>query len=76
MRGHRTWRPRRRVPPSLLQDHSGEQRVTNIELFSGLVYVLGVTQMSHHLLAKPDVQGRIRRHGSLTPFSSDVIMIT
>ncbi len=42
---------------SLLKDHSGAQRVTNIELFFDLVYVFAVTQMSHHLLAEPDVQG-------------------
>jgi low temperature requirement protein LtrA len=51
---------RRQVPRSLLQDHSGEQRVTNIELFFDLVYVFAVTQMSHHLLAKPDVAGALQ----------------
>jgi hypothetical protein len=35
----------------LLQDHSGEQRVTNIELLFDLVNVFAVTHMSHHLLA-------------------------
>ena len=49
--------PRRR---SLLQDHSGEQRVTNIELFFDLVYVFAVTQMSHHLLAEPTVDGALQ----------------
>jgi low temperature requirement protein LtrA len=44
----------------LLQDHSGAQRVTNIELFFDLVYVFAVTQMSHHLLAKPDVEGALQ----------------
>ena len=45
---------------SLLQDHSGEQRVTNIELFFDLVYVFAVTQMSHHLLAVPTVNGALQ----------------
>jgi hypothetical protein len=45
---------------SLLQDHSGEQRVTNIELFFDLVYVFAVTQLSHHLLARPDVEGALQ----------------
>jgi low temperature requirement protein LtrA len=52
--------PRRQVSRSLLQDHSGAQRVTNIELFFDLVYVFAVTQMSHHLLAKPDVEGALQ----------------
>ena len=47
-------------PRSLLQDHSGEQRVTNIELFFDLVYVFAVTQMSHHLLALPTVDGALQ----------------
>ena len=42
---------RRSQSRSLLQDHSGEQRVTNIELLFDLVNVFAVTQMSHHLLA-------------------------
>jgi low temperature requirement protein LtrA len=45
---------------SLLQDHSSEQRVTNIELFFDLVYVFAVTQLSHHLLARPDVEGALQ----------------
>ena len=53
-------RTRRRHPRSLLQDHSGEQRVTNIELFFDLVYVFAVTQMSHHLLALPTVNGALQ----------------
>lgn len=53
-------RTRRREPRSLLQDHSGEQRVTNIELFFDLVYVFAVTQMSHHLLALPTVEGALQ----------------
>ena len=51
---------RRDEPRSLLQDHSGEQRVTNIELFFDLVYVFAVTQMSHHLLAEPTVDGALQ----------------
>ena len=51
---------RRRHSPSLLQDHSGEQRVTNIELFFDLVYVFAVTQMSHHLVALPTVNGALQ----------------
>ena len=43
-----------------MQDHSGEQRVTNIELFFDLVYVFAVTQMSHHLLALPTVDGALQ----------------
>ena len=50
----------RRHSPSLLQDHSGEQRVTNIELFFDLVYVFAVTQMSHHLVALPTVNGALQ----------------
>jgi low temperature requirement protein LtrA len=51
---------RRREPRGLLQDHSGEQRVTSIELFFDLVYVFAVTQMSHHLLALPTVEGALQ----------------
>jgi len=47
-------------PRSLLQDRSGEQRVTNIELFFDLVYVFAVTQLSHHLLATPDAAGALQ----------------
>ncbi len=59
-RSQRAGLTRRRSAPSLLQDHSGEQRVTNIELFFDLVYVFAVTQMSHHLLALPTVQGALQ----------------
>jgi low temperature requirement protein LtrA len=45
---------------SLLQAHSGRQRVTNIELFFDLVYVFAVTQMSHHLLSVPTVEGALQ----------------
>jgi low temperature requirement protein LtrA len=44
----------------LLRDRSGAQRVTNIELFFDLVYVFAVTQLSHHLLANPTVQGALQ----------------
>ena len=41
----------------LLRDRSGNQRVTNIELFFDLVYVFAVTQLSHYLLREPTVEG-------------------
>jgi low temperature requirement protein LtrA len=59
-RGHEVPVSPRHNRGSLLQDHSGEQRVTNIELFFDLVYVFAVTQMSHHLLARPDVEGALQ----------------
>jgi low temperature requirement protein LtrA len=42
---------------SLLRDRSGNQRVTNIELFFDLVYVFAVTQLSHYLLDEPTIGG-------------------
>jgi Bacterial low temperature requirement A protein (LtrA) len=60
MPGRQAHIPRIAVPRGLLQDHSGEQRVTNIELFFDLVYVFAVTQMSHHLLAGPDLEGAVQ----------------
>ncbi len=45
---------------SLLRERSGDQRVTNIELFFDLVYVFAVTQLSHHLLANPTVEGALQ----------------
>jgi low temperature requirement protein LtrA len=45
---------------SLLRDRSGEQRVTNIELFFDLVYVFAVTQLSHYLLDHPTVRGALQ----------------
>ena len=60
MPGRQVRAPRATPPRSLLQDHSGEQRVTNIELFFDLVYVFAVTQMSHHLLAEPTVDGALQ----------------
>jgi len=42
---------------SLLRDHSGAERVTNIELFFDLVYVFAITQLSHHLLGNPTWEG-------------------
>jgi low temperature requirement protein LtrA len=45
---------------SLLRDHSGAERVTNIELFFDLVYVFAITQLSHHLLATPPGRERGR----------------
>jgi low temperature requirement protein LtrA len=44
----------------LRRDRSGEQRVTNIELFFDLVYVFAVTQLSHHLLGNPTVGGALQ----------------
>lgn len=37
----------------------GIQRVTYIELFSDLVYVFAVTQLSHNLLAHPTARGAL-----------------
>src|SRR6266496_4271309 len=45
---------------SLLRDRRGEQRVTNIELFFDLVYVFAITQLSHHLLGRPTVEGALQ----------------
>jgi low temperature requirement protein LtrA len=45
---------------ALLRDRTGDQRVTNIELFFDLVYVFAVTQLSHHLLAEPTVRGALQ----------------
>jgi len=59
-RGREVTVSRRQEPRSLLQTHSGEQRVTNIELFFDLVYVFAVTQMSHHLLGAPTVDGGLQ----------------
>src|SRR5579863_10551426 len=44
----------------LLRDRSGQQRVTNIELFFDLVYVFAVTQLSHYLLGHADVRGALQ----------------
>jgi low temperature requirement protein LtrA len=44
----------------LLRDRSGDQRVTNIELFFDLVYVFAVTQLSHFLLREPTAAGALR----------------
>lgn len=46
---------------SLLRDHSdGGQRVTPIELFFDLVYVLSITQLSHTLLEHLDIHSAFR----------------
>jgi low temperature requirement protein LtrA len=45
---------------SLLRARSGTQRVTNVELFFDLVYVFAVTQLSHHLLGNPSVEGALQ----------------
>ena len=44
----------------LLRDRSGDQRVTNIELFFDLVYVFAVTQLSHYLLSDPTLRGALQ----------------
>jgi len=44
----------------LLRDRSGDQRVTNIELFFDLVYVFAVTQLSHYLLHEATLGGVLR----------------
>ena len=44
----------------LLRDRSGNQRVTNIELFFDLVYVFAVTQLSHYLLRHGRSRARSR----------------
>jgi low temperature requirement protein LtrA len=46
--------------PRLLRSRSGEQRVTNIELFFDLVYVFAITQLSHFLLAHSTVRGALQ----------------
>jgi low temperature requirement protein LtrA len=43
--------------PGLLRDRSGDQRVTNIELFFDLVYVFAITQLSHYLLGRATISG-------------------
>jgi low temperature requirement protein LtrA len=43
------------VPLQLLRVRSGVQRVTNIELFFGLVYVFVITRLSHYLLGHADL---------------------
>jgi low temperature requirement protein LtrA len=48
------------VNVGLRRDRSGEQRVTNIELFFDLVYVFAVTQLSGHLLEDPTVRGALQ----------------
>src|SRR5215475_1130951 len=37
----------------MMRDRTGQQRVTNIELFFDLVFVFAVTQLSHFLLSGP-----------------------
>jgi low temperature requirement protein LtrA len=52
----------RRIGPlgGLLRDRSGEQRVTNIELFFDLVYAFAITQLSGYLLGAATVGGAVR----------------
>jgi len=49
--------PVARRPRGLLRDRSGDQRVTNIELFFDLVYVFAITQLSGYLLARTTIAG-------------------
>ncbi len=44
----------------MLRPRDGDQRVTNIELFFDLVYVLAVTQLSHGLLNHLTVEGALQ----------------
>jgi len=44
----------------LLRDRTGDQRVTNIELFFDLVYVFAVTQLSHYLIPEPTVRAALQ----------------
>ena len=44
----------------LLRDRSGQQRVTNIELFFDLVYVFAITQLSSYLLGSATFGGAAR----------------
>jgi len=53
-------RPQGTKIPSLMRKRSGEQRVTNIELFFDLVYVFAITQLSHFLLAHATVRGALQ----------------
>ena len=46
--------------PIIRSRGEGEQRATFFELFFDLVYVFAVTQLSHHLLARPQLVGRGR----------------
>jgi low temperature requirement protein LtrA len=46
--------------PGLLRPRQGAERVTNVELFFDLVYVFAVTQLSHHLLARPTATGALQ----------------
>ena len=46
--------------PGLLRDRSGNQRVTNIELFFDLVYVFAITQLSSYLLGAATFAGAAR----------------
>jgi len=48
------------APPGLLRDRSGNQRVTNIELFFDLVYVFAITQLSSYLLGAATFGGAAR----------------
>jgi low temperature requirement protein LtrA len=41
----------------MMRDRTGQQRVTNVELFFDLVFVFAVTQLSHFLLSGTGARG-------------------
>lgn len=45
---------------SLMRARSGEQVVTNIEVFFDLVFAFAVTQLSHYLLEHATVEGALQ----------------
>jgi low temperature requirement protein LtrA len=44
----------------ILRARNSERRVTNAELFFDLVYVFAITQLSHHLIEHPTVEGAVQ----------------
>jgi low temperature requirement protein LtrA len=55
-------------PRRPLRDRSSRQRVTNTELFSDLVYIFAVTQLSGYLRSNPTLVGTLRSVLLLTIF--------
>jgi low temperature requirement protein LtrA len=55
-------------PRRPLRDRSSRQRVTNMELFTDLVYIFAVTQLSGYLRSNPTVGGALRSVLLLTIF--------
>jgi low temperature requirement protein LtrA len=49
-----------RLTTNLRRGEGRTDAVTNVELFFDLVYVFAVTQLSHHLLSRPDVSGALQ----------------